>query len=293
MNRPPSPPRRRRGFTLIELLVVIAIIAVLIALLLPAVQQAREAARRSTCNNNLAQIVIALHNYEMAWEVLPPGTVNTAGPIQSEAEGYHMSWIVQLLPYIDEGVAFRKVDFDVGAYDDKNKEVRAHAISILTCPSEAYGAVAKDIGLTHYAACHNGTENSIDVANNGVFYLNSSVRFEQITDGVSHTIFAGEKIIESRQDDAAPNLGWMSGTRATLRNTGTTPNQGVEFLLNNHQALRPKHPATFVGGFSSYHPGGAQFALGDGRVQFISEKIKPEIFQRLGNRADGELVGGF
>jgi prepilin-type N-terminal cleavage/methylation domain-containing protein len=293
MNRTSSRQRRRRGFTLIELLVVIAIIAVLIALLLPAVQQAREAARRSTCKNNLAQLAITLNNYEMAWEVLPPGTVNTTGPIQSEAEGYHMSWIVQLLPYIDEGVAFRKIDFNVGVYDDKNKEVREHAISSLTCPSEAYGQFEPGSRPTNYAGCHHGTETPIDVANNGVFFLNSSVRFEQITDGVSHTIFVGEKIIEPRRGDAASSLGWMSGTRATLRNTDTTPNKDVEFLLNNRQALRPEHPATFVGGFSSSHIGGAQFALGDGRVEFISESIKPEIFQRLGNRADGELVGDF
>ena len=75
---------RHSGFTLIELLVVIAIIAVLIALLLPAVQQAREAARRTQCKNNMMQIGLALNNYMMAHEVLPPGTQNDTGPIQSK-----------------------------------------------------------------------------------------------------------------------------------------------------------------------------------------------------------------
>ena len=128
--------RRRRGFTLIELLVVIAIIAILIALLLPAVQQAREAARRTQCKNNLMQLAIAIQNYEMAFEVLPPGSVNAQGPIRNEEKGYHMSWMVQILPYIDMRNAYRHIDFSRGVYDSKNKEVRDLSVPFFTCPSD-------------------------------------------------------------------------------------------------------------------------------------------------------------
>src|SRR4026208_585940 len=123
---PRNPSRlRRRAFTLIELLVVIAIIAILIALLLPAVQQAREAARRTQCKNNLMQLGLAIHNYEMAYEVLPPGTINPTGPIAHQASGSHASWLVHLLPYLDQASTFKNFDFSVGVYDAKNAGIRA------------------------------------------------------------------------------------------------------------------------------------------------------------------------
>jgi len=211
-----SLPRhtRRRGFTLIELLVVIAIIAVLIALLLPAVQQARESARRTQCKNNLMQIGLALQNYIMGHEVLPPGTQNATGPIVSkeDATQYHMSWIVQILPYMEQQNVFNHVDFTASVYAPENNSVRVRQMPMLICPTDPH-TFGKPVGLTTYCGVHNDYEAPIDVNQNGVLFLNSAIHYEQVTDGSSNTIY----VMEARADTGA-DLGWMSGTKATLRN---------------------------------------------------------------------------
>jgi prepilin-type N-terminal cleavage/methylation domain-containing protein/prepilin-type processing-associated H-X9-DG protein len=96
--------RNRSGFTLVELLVVIAIIGILVGLLLPAVQAAREAARRMSCQNNLKQIGLALHNYEGTFGGLPPAAF-TADPRRSQPSGEDddgFGWMVSILPFIEQ-----------------------------------------------------------------------------------------------------------------------------------------------------------------------------------------------
>jgi len=316
----------RRAFTLVELLVVIAIIGILIAMLLPAVQGAREAARRSKCQQNLAQQSAAVQNYELAHEVYPPGTLDKQGPIHSVASGDHRNWIIHILPYLDETNAYRHIDQSVGVYDPKNAAVRALPIRPLECPSEAAGP--QDFPASNYAGIHHDVEAPIDTDNHGVFFLNSRLRRHDITDGTSHTLFLGEKLAEP--DD----LGWMSGTRATLRNTGTALNSGLppvpiwvppapDSKQNSDEgtaaaretdaggeaaatvtpekpavAAQPKpagaapdaDPTLIVGGFTSRHPAGVNFAFGDGTVRFIPETIDLQVLQQLGHRSDGKLL---
>ncbi len=277
-----------RGFTLIELLVVIAIIAILIALLLPAVQQAREAARRTQCKNNLMQIGIAMHNYDMAFEMLPPGCVNPDGPIRNIEEGYHMSWCAQLLPMMEQANLFSNLRFSEGAYGPSNAGVRQTQIVSWLCPSDNNFQRG---GSSNYAGCFSGEDVAIDSNNSGLLYLNSSIGYQQIRDGASNTILAGEKRVVSGVGD----LGWISGTMATLRNTGVPINAGwdVGGSGNNRQGPLPPPSDTATSGYSSYHTGGVQFILADGSVRFISENIDPKVYSFLGSREDMQSLGEF
>ena len=260
----PATRHRRSAFTLVELLVVIAIIGVLVALLLPAVQAVREAARRTRCASNLSQMGAAVHQYEMSHLVYPPGSLEPKGPILSQSSGYHHNWIVSLLPYLEERPAAEQIDYSVGVYHDNNALIRRHTIALLLCPSDfEYGAVS------NYAACHHDIEAPIDADNHGVFFLNSRVRFEDVTDGISHTLFFGERLAE------ANDLGWMSGTSATLRNTG---------MGSTPMAAMATNPALIVGSFTSRHPGGANYAMGDGSVRFLGALLPV-----LGHRSDGAI----
>lgn len=284
---------RPRGFTLIELLVVIAIIAILVSLLLPAVQQAREAALRTGCKNNLLQLGIAMHNYEMAFQMLPPGSVNSSGPVRNVVEGYHMSWVAQVLPMMEQTMLFQTLRFDVSAYDPANMAVRSTALSVLACGSDGRGVISGGfsgpLGVSNYAGCFSGSDVPIAMDNDGLLFLNSSIAYRQIRDGASNTLLIGEKVIV----EGTFEEGWLSGTRSTLRNTGVPINRGCDQVRAGSPPTPQPPDDLSTGGFSSRHVGGAQFLFADGSVRFIGESINPQILSLLGSREDRQVVGDF
>ncbi len=278
-----SRPPQRAAFTLVELLVVIAIIGILVGLLLPAVQAAREAARRVSCMNNMTQLGLGMQHHDFSLEHLPSGVINPDGPIRNEAIGQHVSWTVQILPFIEQQNAFKLFDIDAGAYAEVNAEVRRQAVPTFLCPSYPGASIVNDgsvrAGVSTYSGCYNDQEAPIDFDNNGTLFLDSRIRYSDILDGSSQTILLGESIPDKN------TLGWVSGTRATLRNTS-----GFEETRNWTREGSGDTGTLEVGKFGSFHTGGAVFTFADGSVRFISQNIDPDLFRKFGNRADGELL---
>ncbi len=152
-----------RGFTLVELLVVMVIIGILIAMLLPALNGARETARRTSCASNLRQIALAVLSCEASKKILPnggEGTDYTASPpstlfcdtMTSTSGGWswrfpkesHLSLFGQLLPYLDQGGLYQKMDSTKCYRDDANFAAGQVDIPVFMCPSDPWGNIPSD-----------------------------------------------------------------------------------------------------------------------------------------------------
>jgi prepilin-type N-terminal cleavage/methylation domain-containing protein len=238
------PERTRRGFTLIELLVVIAIIAILIGLLLPAVQKVREAAARITCQNNLKQMSLALHNCHDTHSRFPPmAGFNFGG-------AYYAPLMFHLLPYIEQqNVWNRATPVSGGGViplwetpGQGTRYLRQTRIKVYICPSDPTINTNLATDWTPGEACY---ASNFQVFGNPTFNANSTVhadwdgnaKMTSVSDGTSNTIAFAEKL--SYCPGTVRNAGqffsginsshqhggswWMRGIYRAGTVTGTTP----------------------------------------------------------------------
>lgn len=294
------PLRPRQAFTLVELLVVIAIIGTLVALLLPAVQSAREAARRMSCSNNLKNLSLAIQNYHDTMSRFPSAYFDSGVDFQES-----WGWGALILPYMEQQALHTSLGVNNGSFytqltGPQGKQVAAMAQQILKihmCPSDAgyngnglihdnrvfngglgftalgYTTTATTrVGLSNYMMSAGHRDVVSDTINTGIGFGNSNIRYSHITDGTSNTFMLGERETQTCRSGA-----WV-GIR---RPTGTTSQGAILVIGHSRPKLNQPDPPivwntnhTGCGeGFSSLHPGGAQFALCDGSVRFVTNGI--------------------
>lgn len=318
MRRTLSTPR---AFTLVELLVVIAIIGILIALLLPAVQAAREAARRSQCSNNLKQMGIAFHNYHDTFGVFPPNAIR--GGDGDNAPYQATLWSGFLLPFMEQKPLWDKIvghGFDINWADNGvNEAVAATKLTAYQCPSsieagETWSEARYDVTTesvnnryrASYGVVVSGTV-GIDVSQyvtggpnrsgetnqhlddggigharyDGPFGMqNRSYSFANLNDGSSNTLFLGER---ARRNIGQRNYLYIGAANARDSYAKFCGSTGIEINSTN-----TSHRGWAC--FASYHPGGAQFLVGDGSSRFVSENVDRYAYSSLGTKAGGEAV---
>jgi prepilin-type N-terminal cleavage/methylation domain-containing protein/prepilin-type processing-associated H-X9-DG protein len=299
--------RRRSAFTLIELLVVIAVIAILIGLLLPAVQAVREAASRLTCKNNLKQIGLVLHGYHDRMGGFPPGYFTQVAPDNSDI-GPGWGWGSFLLDDLEQGNLQRQIRFDLGVGDPANAGPRVQPLKAFICPSEpktgtftvvdANGNPLVDVARGSYVAINGVLGVSSDAAdNNGAFLRNSRMRIADITDGLSNTLFVGERCTKMS------NSTWTGAVTGGAVPAQRYPNPADQLanaeaaaalvLAHGSRQHLPNNPLVFdADATASYHVNGVNFLFGDGSVHVISNSIDGATYEALLTRAGGEPVSG-
>ena len=174
------PAPRRPAFTLFQLLTVLSLLAFLLALFMPAIARMRAEAKKAELLNNLKQIGL--------------GTINLAdanqGLLPAGVDGNNFSAASKLLPYIEQGQIYKKINYTKPISDPANAEARKTVIPTFLSPRDPLKKVGGD-GATNY------------LFNDFVFYRNSQTKFPAgFPDGTSNTILVGETLKGDGKDKA-------------------------------------------------------------------------------------------
>jgi len=297
--------RRRSGFTLIELLVVIAIIAILIALLVPAVQKVRAAAAAAQCQNNMKQIALACHSFHDAYKRFQ----EVGDPVCGlGVNNYNCSYLVPILPYIEQQAIFNNVFAGGGDVVDP--------IVAFMCPIDPRNqstlypgwAGTSYVGISGLDYWSN-TGSTMGIFNQALSTpvggpMSTPVTIVMVTDGTSNTVMIGE-----RPPSCDLFWGWWSYSVGYDAVSGSANTTELSSFTIGGAGCSPQPPGPCGGGPYTYgggprniinpcsmnqlwspHSGGSFFAFADGGVRFVAFNVPASIVEDMSTYAGGELI---
>jgi len=262
-------------------------------------------------------------------------------------------WAAYLLPYVEQGILFEQINFSVGIGTGSNTTLSQTVVKLYQCPSDPNqqpcviynwntgGTVT--VAHANYAGCNGWVEcfvnaggnynpssdggtaedgntatgpadmTSTGLAGDGLFYRNSKNTFASVIDGLSNTIFVGERCAAHSPvtwTGAVANgmcPAWMSTTPWTTPYTPpgqapAGPNGTAYDNADYGEALCLAHcnadhlpcsdnPFYDPDTYWSMHLGsGANFLFGDGSVHFLNTSIDPYTYQHLATIAGNDSI---
>lgn len=315
-NHSECKPSNGRGFTLVELLVVISIIGILVALLLPAIQAARESSRRSSCQNNLKQIGLALANYESAHRSFPPGKQWSLP--RTNPNTFDFAWSSVVLDYAEEQALHDQLDFKLPLTDPVNLPASRQPLAMYLCPSASRieshrnelgqlfnlnGAPGEGLGCIDYLGISGpdgeksnpvtgedyGKQRGILLGTKGLpdgktLMKPPAVTTAKITDGLSQTMCIVECTGRGADVSKKGNVKSLNGAWASGGNISH-----IKKGVNDEEPEKAWEDERIF----SDHPGGALSLLCDGSVHFLRNDMEPELIRSLCSRDGEEIINDF